>query len=492
MRQPGTFSEGMLCLIKETTVVRNRHPGIHGCRCTVVEIPNHPNTWFQVQLHNPPASAKKSKYDDPIKVQATSLVPISKDGKPLPVDTPDRDDASEVASNSQAGKFSSSSSSPANSKAPSSVLANEAADEKSQQETPKNRDDYQNGSGSEAGTLLSNTEPVDHWIGRRVIIKGGKQSNAEAIVIGSGNGWVQMLCTFEDGTLEGPNGESPKECAKRAHELKCKDAAPHPFDDPSFKGGNLASTGKRKVSVIIASGRYKKRKGKVIGGGHGFYLVELRDGTTVLKTEEQLQVETEVLTGKESTASSSTRAADAQEGAGATKDASNSKSAKDSQNSSSSEAAVPATSTSIASSRPRRANAGVNKARTDPKYGSATSKHSRRNASAADGGDEDSDSDNTRAGPMTPAEKLAHRNKEKIKAKFRAVQNAVLKRSKRSTRGSRYSQVSCEPPPPYTHMLFCFHALLEIEIRLACSYLRVFSPSPPPLFYFTKTFFLSS
>ena len=94
-----------------------------------------------------------------------------------------------------------------------------------------------------------------------------------------------------------------------------------------------------------------------------------------------------------------------------------------------------------AAGRPRRANAGVNKSRHSMP-GTTSNEYSRRYGTAPDGGDEDSDGEHTRTGPMTPAEKLAHRNKEKIKAKFRAVQNAVLKRSKRSTRGSRYSQVS--------------------------------------------------
>ena len=102
-------------------------------------------------------------------------------------------------------------------------------------------------------------------------------------------------------------------------------------------------------------------------------------------------------------------------------------------------AAVP----NAAASRPRRANAGINKARTDPKYGSVTAnKYSRRYNNTADGGDDSVDSDSARTGPMTPAEKFAHRNKEKIKAKFRAVQNAVLKRSKKVYPWLRYSQVS--------------------------------------------------
>ena len=84
----------MLCLVKDSSVVRTRHPGIHGCRCTIVEVPQHPNTWFKVKLHNPPDSPGKSKYESPIKVQATSLIPLGEDGKPIPVEELEADSAS--------------------------------------------------------------------------------------------------------------------------------------------------------------------------------------------------------------------------------------------------------------------------------------------------------------------------------------------------------------------------------------------------------------
>ena len=99
---------------------------------------------------------------------------------------------------------------------------------------------------------------------------------------------MQLICAAQDGGHEIPESETLKECRKRAHELRCKEAAPHAFDDPTFMGGKLTSTDSRKVAVTITNGRCRRRKGKVIGGGHGFYVVELRDQTTLLKTESQL------------------------------------------------------------------------------------------------------------------------------------------------------------------------------------------------------------
>ena len=519
----------MLCLIKETSVVRSRHPGIHGCRCTIVSVPDHPNTWFQVQLHNPPNAQKK--YESPIKVQATSLIPITEDGEPIPPEAGEVSTMSDLpltsslapvsspysvksasGSKSKKVKKSKESVSPPAIPAVSSTSAISAVSAASAASTASaiTTISAAGGKSSEAGILLSKVVPVDHWIGRRVLFKLSRKADIEAIVVGSGNGWVQLVQVFPDGSPEGPDGEPPKEFAKRAHELKCKDAAPAAVDDPYFMGGKFAGTNKQKVAVIITSGRFKKRKGKIIGGGHGFYLVELRDKTVVLKTEDQFDTDGKVEAvvdavihdgaGKDeatfgggeggsggeveerqaasayektnvsgstfdaaAAVASTGFAEEAMDAAGATSvTASFAATAYPGAAVDNSEHAAAATPNSkreraaskkkafksdksepsAALSRPRRANAGINKARTDPKHSLATgNKYGRRYGSAADGGDEESDSDNPRAGPMTPAERLAHRNKEKIKAKFRAVQNAVLKRSKRSTRGSRYSQV---------------------------------------------------
>ena len=102
----------MLCLVKETPVVRQRHPDIHGCRCNIVEVPRHPNTWYQVQVHNAPVSPKHSKYNAPIKVQAPSLIPISEDGTPILGDAAEelasapksKQDSASSKSKSKAGK----------------------------------------------------------------------------------------------------------------------------------------------------------------------------------------------------------------------------------------------------------------------------------------------------------------------------------------------------------------------------------------------------
>ena len=203
--------------------------------------------------------------------------------------------------------------------------------------------------------------------------------------------------------------------------------------------------------MTITNGRCRRRKGKVIGGGHGFYVVNWWDQTTLLKTESQLVATTteipapvkqskiveDTSEGSEAekeqavvkakvpaaavassanttgvAAAKTNKEQSASEASSTTqqKSSNRDRSKKKTSRKSSDAAAVP----NAAASRPRRANAGINKARTDPKYGSVTAnKYSRRYNNTADGGDDSVDSDSARTGPMTPAEKFAHRNKEK-------------------------------------------------------------------------------
>lgn len=217
-------------------------------------------------------------------------------------------------------------------------------------------------------------------------------------------------------------------------------------DDEFHDGGALKGE-----SILITGGPHRKKKGHVTGGGHGFYLIELsgREKGIILKRPDQFKHSSNS-SGSAVALSSTTKAA-------ATSTKSKPEASPQSSRSSSRAsgraskqkhtdptdtkvvaadgAAVDGTSnqvTSVARSRPRRTNAGVNTKKTDPGGGKSSS------SSSKGGGESGSDDDEPK--PTTPAAKAAYRNKEKIKAKLRAIQNNVLKRSKRSTKGSRYSR----------------------------------------------------
>ena len=175
--------------------------------------PGSTNTWFTVLLHNPPNNKNVDKYlkKQGIKLQASHLVPVDADYKPIPIATltataEAQDGSSTGAASSSSSSSSSSSNGKTNSKAKSSSEGNATAASQG------------NASGSsKAGTLLSTTGPITHWVGRKVKITVGKQRGLEAYVTGSGNGWVQLQ--YMDGDKEATflDGDTtPLECAKRS------------------------------------------------------------------------------------------------------------------------------------------------------------------------------------------------------------------------------------------------------------------------------------
>ena len=53
-----------MCLVRENTTVKKSNPGIHGCRCIILESPaaGSTNTWFTARLLNPPNNKNVEKY----------------------------------------------------------------------------------------------------------------------------------------------------------------------------------------------------------------------------------------------------------------------------------------------------------------------------------------------------------------------------------------------------------------------------------------------
>ena len=113
-------------------------------------------------------------------------------------------------------------------------------------------------------------------------------------------------------------------------------------EDDTHDGGEHKNT-----TVTITAGPHKRKKGKVIGGGHGLFLVELsgREKGTILKTNEQFKrtdgVAVEATSTKSELPSQSSRSSSR----------SSSRNSKEEDN----------VAVSARSSRPRRTNAGVNK-----------------------------------------------------------------------------------------------------------------------------------
>jgi hypothetical protein len=69
-------------------------------------------------------------------------------------------------------------------------------------------------------------------------------------------------------------------------ELKCSLAGTSADADECHDGGALKG-----VSVLLTSGPHKKKKGRVTGGGHGYYLIELsgREKGVILKRDTQFK-----------------------------------------------------------------------------------------------------------------------------------------------------------------------------------------------------------
>ena len=174
-------------------------------------------------------------------------------------------------------------------------------------------------------------------------------------------------------------------------------------------------------SVLITVGPHKKKKGLVVGGGHGLFLVELtgREKGNILKARDQFKRVDGVAINTSTTAEASAAAATASlsSSSRSSKTESSSQSSRTSsrnRNGNKDEASRAA----AASSRPRRSNAGVNKTRT-----TTASQYSSR---ARKPNDPSSGEDGEEEKPTTPAAKAAYKNKEKVKSKLRVISNGTL------------------------------------------------------------------
>jgi hypothetical protein len=222
-----------MCLVRENTTVKKSNPGIHGCRCVILESPaaGSTNTWFTARLLNPPNNKNVDKYMQAkgIKLQASHLVPVDSDFKPIPTDeltnikaTQEEDDEDEEEDDDEDDQDEDDEEEEEEEESEEEEEESEEDEEEEEDAKPISKEQMSSGAGgaSKAGVLLSSTGPMSHWVGRRVRITLGKQKGHDAYVTGSGNGWVQLQYYHDDKEAKFINDDTtPMECAKRSEFL---------------------------------------------------------------------------------------------------------------------------------------------------------------------------------------------------------------------------------------------------------------------------------
>ena len=197
--QPAHIQIGGNCLIRENATTKKNNPGIHGCRCMILQSPiiGSTNTWFTLLLLNPPDNTKNtSKYlnQKGIKLQASHLVPVDKDWQPIPIaDILERQAADGSMESEEEEEEDEEESEEEESDSKTTTQKQSTASTTS---TSKSNNDSSSSSGSgsgnksggksagasKAGDLLSQTGPITHWVGRRVKITIGRQRGLDAYV----------------------------------------------------------------------------------------------------------------------------------------------------------------------------------------------------------------------------------------------------------------------------------------------------------------------
>jgi hypothetical protein len=204
--------------IRETANVRQRVSHLVGQRGTIAEVPSHPNTWFKVGMDSGGSG-------ETIKFQATALVPLDADGKPLELwdvdESLDGDNSAEPSKGAgEQGAGAGAGGAPAAAAEDSAAAAAPAAAKEGSGKggaagrararpgvaAAGGRGKSSGGGSPELSDVtLAEAEP-SLWVGATVVLK---QSLSEtATVLKMGNGWVQLRID-----------ESGNEMARRAHDL---------------------------------------------------------------------------------------------------------------------------------------------------------------------------------------------------------------------------------------------------------------------------------
>ena len=161
-----------------------------------------------------------------IKLQASHLVPVDKDYKPIPKENLMNIKVAKVESEEESEEEEEDEDEEDDDEEESEEEESEDEDEDEEDEDedeeeedakPTSRQQVGAGGASKAGALLSSTGPMSHWVGRKVQITLGKGKGHDAYVTGSGNGWVQLQYQHDDKDASFIDGDKiPMECAKRS------------------------------------------------------------------------------------------------------------------------------------------------------------------------------------------------------------------------------------------------------------------------------------
>lgn len=256
----GALVCGRKARIAETSNVKLRASHLVGKTGTIVEVPQHPNTWYQVEVEGE---------EKPIKFQATALVPLDENGNEL---TPEPPSADKEDGKDEADSF--------------------ITFEKSQYESLPS---------------LADKDP-NLWVGRDVIIKSGTMSGHLASVIRTGNGWIQLNVTARKGKwkdymvakrayeLVAPVGEEIEQLIKQLTAGRKKGEKLSAVKSVSDKRANDKSSPPRSrqihvgYTVLIKQGQYEGKVGVVTSGGNGYFAIEVDGDDVVRKRNSHLEV----------------------------------------------------------------------------------------------------------------------------------------------------------------------------------------------------------
>ena len=275
-----TLSLGARVIIRSTDNVVQRFPERAGMIGKIVDVPQHPNTWFRIKF---------------------------RDGKQVTL-RPSALTLLETFDEIKSGRW-------------KLAAAQRKKEEQRVQSKRKN--------GKPSKTLLAHIDP-NKWIGKQVVIVGGREIGSLVTVIGCGNGWIQLenedgdemsrraselaipvgapihepatkkdkekerkkkIKDAADGASKGK--QDKKKAAKRATNGKVP-AGPGRLRErsSSASSGSDAFTGGLGDTVMITQGSCLGKKGKVVSAGNGYFCVELSNGsgTQVQKRKWELEL----------------------------------------------------------------------------------------------------------------------------------------------------------------------------------------------------------
>ena len=257
-----TLSKGAKVIIRGTDNVVQRFPGRAGMVGKIVDVPQHPNTWFRI----------KFKDSTVVTLRPSALTLLSTFHK---------------------------------------IKTGRA---KAKKKSLKNAKGGGSGSGAlkASKTLIAHLDPKK-WIGHKVVLVGAKEPGGVATVLGCGNGWIQLsddsgndisrrayelaipqgVAIDDDGNPKVSASSSTKKKIKSNGKASSRDGERLPSVSSASSGGSDAFSGGLGDMVLITQGTGEGKKGKVVSAGNGYFCIEISGagfaGTTLQKRKWELE-----------------------------------------------------------------------------------------------------------------------------------------------------------------------------------------------------------